>query len=132
MAEFVFKKLVNERGLGKDFYIYSRATSTEELGNDMDFRAKSTLRSNNIQYDLHIATQFNKNDYELCDYIFAMDGYNIENLRRITGGDKDKKINLLSSKEISDPWYTGNFQKAFDDIYKGCSERLEQIIGKSI
>ena len=31
MAEFIFKDMVNNRGLGDQFYIASAATSTEEI-----------------------------------------------------------------------------------------------------
>ena len=35
MAEFVFKDMVNKKGLSNDFFIESAATSTEEIGNTM-------------------------------------------------------------------------------------------------
>lgn len=127
MAEFVFSNIIAQKGKAKDFYVFSRATSTEEIGNDMDYRVKSILRKNNIEYTCHTATQIISDDYECADYVFAMDGYNLQNLERRFG--KSGKIMLLNyDKEISDPWYTGEFQKAFDDIYSACRKRLEEII----
>ena len=28
---------------------------------------------------------------------------------------------------IEDPWYTGNFDKVFDQIYEGCERVLEEL-----
>lgn len=127
MAEFIFKDLLKKKGKSAQFNVLSRATSTEEIGNDIDFRAQSTMRSNGIDYTSRSATQFTNSDYKNADYIYVMDGYNYVNLKRMCAGDADNKIQLLCDSEVSDPWYTGNFQKAFDDILKGCEKRLSQI-----
>lgn len=37
MAEFVFRNMVQERGLGHLFYIASSATSKEEIGNSVHY-----------------------------------------------------------------------------------------------
>ena len=43
MAEFIFKDMVKQAGLEKDFYIESAATSDEEWGNDVYPMAKQKL-----------------------------------------------------------------------------------------
>ena len=53
-----------------------------------------------------------------------MDSNNLYNIQRIVGIDKDKKINLFLDyagmhRDISDPWYTGDFDKTEDDIIIG-------------
>ena len=53
-----------------------------------------------------------------------MDDWNIRNMQRIAGGDPDGKIFKLlqfadSSRDIADPWYTGNFDETYDDILEG-------------
>jgi protein-tyrosine phosphatase len=32
-----------------------------------------------------------------------------------------------STSDISDPWYTGDFDKTYEDIYSGCEALLEYI-----
>ena len=62
-----------------------------------------------------------------------MDDNNLYNLSRIIGGDKInnkfskvKKLLWFCVKnnnyinDVSDPWYTRDFEKAYQDIYRGC------------
>ena len=44
MAEFIFKDMLAERGLEKEFYIASCATSTEEIGNPVHRGTREKLR----------------------------------------------------------------------------------------
>ena len=53
-----------------------------------------------------------------------MEEKNIVNIKRIVGEDKENKIYKLldftdNPRDIADPWYTGNFDKTYDDITEG-------------
>ena len=53
-----------------------------------------------------------------------MDDWNIRNMSRITGGDQEVKMYKLlefvgKSRDIADPWYTGNFDDTYNDIMEG-------------
>lgn len=112
MAEFICKSIRD------DIYCESRAVSYEEDGNDIYPDAKRCLDRHNIPYSKHRATRINQKDYDEFDEIYVMDN---SNLRRIKGivDDYDDKIKLLYKEEIEDPWWTGNFDKVFDQIYDG-------------
>ena len=61
-----------------------------------------------------------------------MDRWNIWNIEKIVGSDIDGKISLLLSyagldRDISDPWFTGNFGATWNDVVKGCRGLLEHI-----
>ena len=43
MAEFVFKHLVNQKGLSDSFIIKSSATSTEEIGSNIHIGTRKKL-----------------------------------------------------------------------------------------
>ena len=45
MAEFVFKKLLDEEGLADRFYVASAGTSGEHIGDPVDGRAAAELPS---------------------------------------------------------------------------------------
>ncbi len=113
MAEFIFKYKTK----GLDCYCESRALSNEEIGNDIYYLAKQTLDKNNIPYDRHYAKRISQKDYDDFDYIYIMDSSN-QRLIDDMFSDTKHKINKLSYKDIEDPWYTGNFQKVFDEISK--------------
>ena len=124
MAEFIFKDMVKKAGIEEKFYIDSAATSTEEIGNTMHYGTKNKLKQMNISYENHIARRITKQDYEKFDYIIGMEERNIINIKRIVGEDKEKKIYRLldfsnNPRDIADPWYTGNFDKTYDDITEG-------------
>lgn len=132
MAEFVMKDMVNRKGLSKQFEINSAATSTEEIGNPVYPPAKRELLKHGISCEGKTARRMTKGDYEYYDYIIGMDRGNIRNIERIVGSDKDGKISLLLShagldRDISDPWFTGNFGATWNDVVKGCRGLLEHI-----
>ena len=130
MAEFVLKKLVKEKGLEDSFEIDSAATSREEIGNDIYPPAKECLIKHNIPFDRHYARQVREKDLDYFDYIIAMEEYNITNLQRIAG--KSQKYSLLldytdKKGDISDPWYTGDFETVYKEIFNGCKCFLDKI-----
>lgn len=133
MAQFIFQDLVRERGLEGEFYIESAATSREEIGNDIYPPAQRKLRSMGIPFSAHYANQVRRSDYDRYDYLIIMDRHNYRNLMRIVRDDPEGKIHMLMSyagkdRDVADPWYTGDFDEAFDDIYEGCKAMLDAIL----
>ena len=136
MAEFIMKKITEDAGLQDEFYIKSSATSTEEIwngkGNPVYPPAKAELKKHGISSDGKYAVQLKKNDYEKYDMFIGMDSANIRNMRRIFGNDKDEKIFKLMSfcgcgDDVADPWYSGDFETTYNDIFKGCKALLEYL-----
>ena len=124
MAEFLFKDMVNKKGLGDEFIIESAGTSNEEEGNPVHFGTKNKLAEDRISVDGKYAWQLKKEDYEKFDYIIAMEQRNIRDIYRIIGEDKENKIYRLldfsnNPRDISDPWYTHNFEITYNDIIEG-------------
>ena len=122
MAEFLFKDYVEKKGKKDLFKIDSMATSSEEIGNSIHRGTRMILNKYNIKYDNHIAKRVSINDYNNYDFIIAMDNNNIYNLRRIfTNMDKVHLLLEYSNldRDISDPWYTGDFDTTYDDIMMG-------------
>ena len=133
MAESVFTHLVNQRGLQDLFEIDSAATSREEIGNPPHYGTVNKLRQKNIPVVPHRARQMTMTDYEYYDYLIGMDSANIRNMNRIAGGDPQGKIYKLPSfaglsKDIADPWYTGNFDETYNDVLEGCEAFIDHLI----
>ena len=137
MAEFIFKKLLREKGVEEQFVVSSCATSTEEIwngvGNPVYPPAKRELAKHNISCEGKRAVQLKKSDYDNYDYLIAMDTNNVRNIMRIIGSDKDDKVTKLMSYtnrggDVADPWYSGDFETCYNDIYEGCSALLEKLI----
>ena len=133
MAEFVLKDLVKKRGLEKEFYIESSATSPEELGCDVHYGTVNKLNSLGIKVEHRESKLLRKDDYENFDYILGMETRNIQNILRIVGEDKENKISRLldfsnDPRDIADPYFTGNFDITYDDILEGCEAFLENVL----
>lgn len=148
MAEFVMKKLVRDlpaelqQGAPQsqlkdiEFEIASAATSTEEIGNPVYPPARRMLAMHGIDCSGKTARQMTVRDYEYYDYIVLMDRNNLRNLRWILPAELQKdpkhKISLLmdwvgESRDVADPWYTGDFVATWNDVNEGCKAMLAHI-----
>lgn len=135
MAEFVMKKMLSENDI-PGIEVSSLAVSNEETGNGIYPPAAGKLREKGVPFDRHrMARKMDMDDYRDADMIVVMDRMNVRLADRITGGDPDGKISLLmdyterAGAEVSDPWYTGDFERAYNDIYEGCEGLLKAITG---
>ena len=133
MAEFVMKRLARDRGMGRDLEIASAATSREEIGNPVYPPARRKLAEHGISCSGKTAVQITAADYERYDYIILMDSNNRRNLRRIIPDDPDGKVHMLTDftdrpRDVADPWYTGDFERTWQDINEGCSALMEHIL----
>ncbi|MBO4360551.1 MAG: low molecular weight phosphotyrosine protein phosphatase [Eubacteriaceae bacterium] len=136
MAEFCMKDLISRTEHADSFVIASAATSTEEIrggiGNPVYPPARRELERHGISCEGKRAVLLEKSDYERYDLIIGMDRSNLRNMRRILGGDPEGKCRLLldytdSPGDIADPWYTGDFERTWDDILRGCTGLLGQL-----
>lgn len=132
MAEFVLKNMVEKRHMASNFFIASAATSTEEIGNEVHRGTRQKLAEHGIGCEGKRAVQVTASDYEKYDYLIVMDQRNLANLERIVGRDSQHKVYKLLSflnedSDIADPWYTGDFELTYQDVYRGCEAFLEHL-----
>ncbi|MDY2600994.1 MAG: low molecular weight protein-tyrosine-phosphatase [Eubacteriales bacterium] len=132
MAEFVMKDLVEKAGLSHAFEIASAATSTEEIGNGVYPPARTDLKRRGIPCLPHWARQVTRRDYQEYDLLLCMDSQNVRNLLRLLGGDPEGKVRKLleyagQAGDVADPWYTGGFDRAYEDIYRGCAGLMKAL-----
>ena len=132
MAEFVMKELCRRAGVDMLFEIDSAAVSCEEIGNDIYPPAKRKLREKGIPFTFHAARQITREDYDYYDYIICADRSNLRWLERIIGEDPAQKVSLMMSwvgetRDVADPWYTGDFEAAYRDIDESCRAILRQL-----
>lgn len=133
MAEFIMKNLVREAGREDGFEISSAAVSYEEEGNGLYPYAAQTLERHGVPVGRHRAHRISIEEYRAADIVVVMDSSNVRLLERITGGESPEKTHKMLeftglSRDVADPWYTGNFEKAYSDILSGCKALLSNLL----
>ena len=135
MAEFVFRDLVQKRGLEGRFQAASAATSAEELGNPVHPGTRRRLAREGISTQGKRAALLTPEDYARYDLLIGMEERNLAAMRRILGGDPEGKLRRLLDfsprpRDIADPWYTGDFDRTYDDVLEGCQALLDSLLAE--
>ena len=137
MAEGVFNKLVNERGLEEKFYSTSAGTADYHIGQSPDARTKIVCDLNKAPIE-HKGRKFEKEDLKEFDLILAMDGNNLKDILSLVNENDEsrKKVKLLRSyepngerKEVPDPYY-GNlddFKTVYSMLVNACNHLLNTL-----
>ncbi len=134
-AEFLLKDLLRRAGKAKDFLVESAGTSAEELGNPVYPPMRRVLARHGIGCAGKTARQMQRSDYDRYDLLIGMDEENLWNMRRLFGGDAAGKLHTLMEyagrphDAVSDPWYTRDFERAWEDIREACLGLLEELTG---
>ena len=136
MAEFITKKIVKDLGKENEYEIASAATTEDAIisgiGHDIDVRSQRVMNEHGIPFNHRQARKMVKSDYEKYDYIIGMDEENFFDMNHISAGDPDRKEYKLlsfagSMMDVDDPWYTGDFEAAYQEIYRGCQALIKKI-----
>ena len=129
VAEIIFSDLVKENHLEGKISVTSRATSLEEIGNDIYPPMRRVLHNHGYDDVHHYATRITKEEFESADYIFYMDRNNLYYLKRLFGeSDKYHLISkYLDNIEIEDPWYTDRFEFVYQRIKNSVESIFKNI-----
>ncbi len=136
MAELLFKDMLEKAGREGEFVVDSAATSSENVFNGVGAPVYSPIRKllegkgiSCVQKRAQVLTAKHGEEYDL---FLCMDDSNVRNARRIVGAkhaDKCKK--LLSyvgeTGDVADPWYTRDFNMAYEDIKRGLEGLLKSL-----
>ena len=133
MAEYLFRHLAETRGLGAKFSVDSAATSTEEIGNPVHHGTRKILKAHGISTDGKYAVQLKTSDYQKYDYLIGMEQRNVTNMMKILKYDPQGKVHRFldftdNPRDIADPWYSGDFQRTYEDVWEGCQALLNHIL----
>ena len=142
MAEYIFKYLARKAGVEDRFEVASAAISMEEIGNDIYPPAKLKLREHGIPYGHHEAHKLTREEFDYYDKIICADYDNLTYLPGIGHVDyddlmdyfdTDEKASLMMQwagqrRDVSDPWYTRDFESAYQDIFVACEAILKDYM----
>jgi protein-tyrosine phosphatase len=135
-AEGVFTKLVQDEGLGNRIRIDSAGTHAYHVGNPPDARAQAAARKRGVELADLRARKVLADDFEVFDYVLAMDLNNYEDLSEICPPGQEHKLSLFlefapdaSVREVPDPYYGGatGFERVLDLVEQAALGLLEDI-----
>ena len=131
MAEFVMKDLLVKAGRD-DVIVESAAMHSDEIGNDIHYGTRQKLSEMKVPYAPREAWRLTAAKAREYDLIIGMDRYNLADLRRLVFPEDLGKLRMLmelcgESRDVADPWYTGDFDATWDDILAGCTALLKSL-----
>lgn len=135
-AHGVFRKLIASEGLADRIEVDSAGTHAYHVGEPPDPRALETARRRGIMLGDLRARKAVAADFELFDYVLAMDRDNYRMLATICPPQQRHKLHLfldfapgLEVREVPDPYYGGGrgFEQVFDMVEIAAQGLLEHI-----
>ncbi len=132
-AEGVFTQLAK----GHDIEVDSAGTANWHIGNPPDSRATAEAASKGYDLSNLRARQVKPSDFNVFDYIIAMDRSNLSNLQNLAPANPRARLALLLDyapdvplREVPDPYYEDNFPEVLRMIEQASRGLLNAILAK--
>lgn len=142
MAEAIFKKLVNEKGLFGQIATESAGIMGWHVGKSPDRRTLEVLAEHDTE-TTHVGRKLSVEDFSAYDHIAVMDEANFEavynfyyeNLHTTPGARKiflirDFDPEVRGVQEVPDPYYENKkvFRKVYDILHRSCDALIDYLI----
>jgi len=135
-AQGVFAHLVDEHGLSETIEADSAGTHAYHIGEPPDSRAQQSALQRGIDLSAQRARKVSRSDFDVFDYVLAMDAYNFELLEQICPAKNHHRLSLFFEfapdagiADVPDPYYGGprGFDQVLDLVEEGARGLLEHI-----
>lgn len=134
MAEAVLRDKVVKAGLESQIVVDSAGTGDWHIGNQPHKGTRQKLDEIGISYFGIRSRQIGAGDLDDFDTIIAMDESNKENILKLSKNMSKPKVRRFMSfikgdpsRNVPDPYFTGNFDEVYDLIEKGSEALLDWI-----
>jgi protein-tyrosine phosphatase len=135
LAEAIFKKQLELKGITDKYHVDSCGTSSQHIGDRPDPRTIRNARHHEVEI-IHIGRQLETTDFTEFDLILTMDRSNFQHATEMAGKVHGKKGELkmirsfdpesLGIQDVPDPWY-GN-EEGFEEIFQILWRTSESLI----
>jgi len=136
-AEGVFRKLIEESGLGHGIAVDSAGTHAYHIDQPPDSRAQQAAARRGVDLSALRGRQATARDIQEFDYVLAMDRDNLRHLVRIAEDSAKVRLFLeyserFDEEEVPDPYYGGanGFDRVLDMIEDASLGLLADIRGR--
>lgn len=138
LAEGILKEKIFSRGLHAE--VDSAGTAAYHEGEKPDPRSQAIAFKHGIDISKQRARQFQVDDFEQFDLIFAMDTHNFHDLVALANNrHESEKVEMILNKvhpnedrSVPDPYYGGRdgFQKVYNMLNAACEIIADEIAAK--
>lgn len=134
LAEGVFRRVVEERGLVERFEVDSAGTGGWHAGSPPDPRSIAIAARHGIDISGQKARRLEDRDFERFDLLLGMDASNLADMRARAASRSHGRIHLLSryahghEEDVPDPYYGG--VDGFGNVYRMLREASEALAGR--
>ncbi len=134
-AMFLLRHKLSLLGLSDSYFVTSAGLENSTSGEDMHHGSKAQLDLHKIPYSLHSAHKLSVKEYLSADYVITMENVQKIYIKRMMSGSKAEKLYRLydftgEKRDIADPYYTGDFAKAYEDISEGVDAFIQAVVLK--
>lgn len=125
------RRLEKEGNIGKIRYRLRRDVRARSGQSRLSRRAEK-LKEHDVPTFPHYSKQVRKTDYDKYDLFLGMDDKNVAYLKNLFAPDEKKKVKKFleyagQSRDVADPYYTGNFDDTYDDLKIGIEFLINNI-----
>ncbi len=131
MAEGITRHLAEKAGI--DIEVDSAGTGDYHVGETPDHRAQALMAKKGIPIDSLRARQFKAVDFQHFDRIYAMDRYNLKDIRDLAKDPAEiaksslfLELSRARGLDVPDPFYGG--EEGFDAVYEMLQESAIALI----
>ncbi|MCB1668562.1 MAG: low molecular weight protein-tyrosine-phosphatase [Porticoccaceae bacterium] len=134
-AHSMFEAMVSERGLSGRVIVDSAGTGDWHIGKPPDKRAQATALGRGMDMSHLRARRVTRGDFQLFDYILAMDYQNLADLKEMRDDRYKGYLGLFLPfgggplEEVPDPYFGGKqgFEDVFDLVERASAGLLNHI-----
>lgn len=135
-AEGIFRAMAKKRGLDRLLHVDSCGTYGYHVGEPPDERAVQAAGRRGYDLSTLRARKLEPSDFQEFDYILAMDGGHLEQLRHYQPADSRAQVHMMmaftpgsGTGQVADPYY-GNergFEAMLDQLEVACLALLDHL-----
>ena len=134
-AEGVFRHCVEKAGVVARITSDSAGTHDYHVGEPPDPRTQAAARRRGYELGALRARRVRREDFEVFDYVLAMDEANLRQLERLCPREHAHKLKLFLDfaggmpREVPDPYYGGpdGFERVLDLVEKAAQGLLRHL-----
>ena len=134
-AEAIFRHKVEQAGLGDQVLIDSAGTGDWHIGKAPDPRTQQAALKRGYNLSALRGRQVRAEDLARFDWVLAMDGDNLANLKRLKRADSTATVDLFLRRfdmpvnDVPDPYYGGpeGFEQVLDLLEQACDALLAEV-----